>query len=184
MSASATDMRSELLASALHILRAEGAAALTVRRTAERAGCSTTGIYTHFGGKHGLVEAIFLDGFESFDRTLGPAYARDDLTAAAIEYRRWALANRTHYLVMFGQAVPDYSPSPAAEDRGRASFQLIVDAVARAGAADPQRTAYHVWATAHGYVMLELVGMLPFDIDDPEQWYMEGILGAGISLFV
>ena len=50
------------------VLQRDGAAALTVRNITAEAGCSTTGIYTYFGGKHGLVEAIFVEGFESFDR--------------------------------------------------------------------------------------------------------------------
>ncbi|MEJ7799359.1 MAG: TetR/AcrR family transcriptional regulator, partial [Ilumatobacter sp.] len=62
------DMRTILLEAALAVLRRDGAAALTVRALTEEAGCSTTGVYTYFGGKHGIVEAIFVDGFESFDR--------------------------------------------------------------------------------------------------------------------
>ena len=45
-------------------------AALTVRNVAAAAGCSTTGVYTYFGGKDGLVDAIFVDGFEKFDAAL------------------------------------------------------------------------------------------------------------------
>ena len=33
-----------------------------MRAVAKGAGCSTTGVYTWFGGKQGLVEAIFVDG--------------------------------------------------------------------------------------------------------------------------
>ena len=59
-------MRDRLVAAALEVLQREGAAALTVRNITQLAGCSTTGVYTYFGGKQGLVEAIYLDGFDAF----------------------------------------------------------------------------------------------------------------------
>ena len=131
-------MRGHLLDAALTVLQRDGPAALTVRNITDEAGCSTTGIYTHFGGKNGLVEAILLDGFESFDEALGPAYADDDLLAASRAYRRWALANPTHYLVMFGRAVPDFEPSDQALARAYGSFDALIQAMARHGADDPR----------------------------------------------
>ena len=160
-SSSADHMRQRLLDAALAILQSEGAAALTVRNITERAGCSTTGIYTYFGGKHGLIEAIYVDGFQSFDAALEPAYASLDFLAAGRLYRQWALANPMQYLVMFGRAVPDYEPSEEAFAAGVGSFAKLIDMVSEAGAGDPLSAAYHLYATAHGYVMLELVGMSP-----------------------
>lgn len=153
-----TEMQRTLLDAALAILRDEGAAALTVRNVTARAGCSTSAVYTHFGGKHGLVEAIYLDGFESFDRHVSDCLAAG-LDTAGGAYRAWALANPTHYLVMWGRAVPDFEPSEPARTRALGSFQVLVEAWRRAGAPDPVAAAYHAWATMHGYVMLELVGI-------------------------
>jgi AcrR family transcriptional regulator len=168
-------MRTRLLDAALTVLQRDGAAALTVRNITDEAGCSTTGIYTHFGGKNGLVEAILLDGFHSFDGALAPAYEADDLLAAGRAYRRWALANPTHYLVMFGRAVPDFVPSEAALVRAYESFDSLVRAVGRRGVADPEAGAYHLYATVHGYVMLELVDMGPVDPARLDELYDAGI---------
>ena len=63
-------MHVTLVQAALTVLQRDGAAALTVRNITAEAGCSTTGIYTYFGGKNGLVEAIFVEGFESFDAAI------------------------------------------------------------------------------------------------------------------
>jgi AcrR family transcriptional regulator len=171
-------MRQRLLDSALTVLRRDGAAALTVRAITEAAGCSTTGVYTYFGGKHGLVEAIYLDGFASFDREVSERLVAGDLLDAGRAYRRWALDNPTHYLVMFGSAVPDFVPSEAARSRARQSFQALVDAVAAAGADDPLGAAYRLYATVHGYVMLELVGMGPADPTQLEALYEIGLAGC------
>ncbi|HEY1178956.1 MAG TPA: TetR family transcriptional regulator, partial [Phytomonospora sp.] len=47
----------------VRVLRADGAVRLTLRRVAEAAGASTMGIYTCFGGRHGLLEAMYRHGF-------------------------------------------------------------------------------------------------------------------------
>jgi len=153
-----TPMQQALLDAALTVLHEHGAAALTVRNITARAGCSTSAVYTHFGGKHGVVEAIYLDGFESFDRHASAALA-DGLAAGARAYREWALANPTHYLVMWGRAVPDFTPSREAAQRAYRSFLHLVEAVRRTGVEQPMPAAYHAWATLHGYVMLELAGL-------------------------
>lgn len=153
-------MRGALVEAALEVLRSEGPAGLTVRAITQEAGCSTTGVYTHFGGKHGLVEEVFLQGFESFDEAVRPGLEAGDLPAAGHAYRRWALERRTQYMVMFGSAVPDYVPSDAARDRALMSFARLVDSVERvAPGDDAAERAYHLFATVHGYVMLELAEM-------------------------
>lgn len=155
--------RRAILDAALTVLSRDGEAKFTVRRIAAQAGCSTTGVYTWFGGKAGLVEAIYVEGFESFDAALAPAYAADDLVDAGRAYRRWALANRTHYLVMFGRAVPDVEPGADALTRGFRSFLDLVELVRRLRPGLDEDAAfgwaYHVNATVHGYVMTELAGM-------------------------
>lgn len=167
--------KQRLLDAAVTVLRRDGAAALTVRAITDEAGCSTTGIYTHFGGKHGLVEALFVDGFESFDRALVPAYERDDLEEAGRCYRRWAIDNPTRYLVMFGRAVPDFEAGPAALDRAGRSFGLLTAALARRGVADPAEAGYHLYACLHGYVMLELMGLVPPGVDGPGTLFERGL---------
>ncbi len=175
-------MQRQLLDAALTVLRRDGAPALTVRHIAEQAGCSTTGIYTHFGGKQGLVEAIFLEGFDSFDDAVLPHYAAGDLLAAGRAYRQWAMANPTHYLIMFGRAVPDFTASDPAMERATRSFEALIEAVANHGAADPAAAAFHLYATVHGYVMLELVDMGPVEADQRDGLYEAGLLAAVAGL--
>jgi AcrR family transcriptional regulator len=160
-----------ILRAAIGIVQDEGAAALTVRNVAAAAGCSTTGVYTYFGGKDGLVDAIFVDGFERFDAALGAvgehATAVDELRATGEAYRAWALANPTQYQVMFTRAIPDFIASDAAQARALQSFEALVERVTRAmdsgdlASDDPVEVAMHLWAMSHGYVMLELMQMQP-----------------------
>ena len=180
------DQGRAILDAALVVLARDGEAGFTVRRIAEEAGCSTTGVYTWFGGKGGLVDAIFVEGFESFDRELAPAYRTGDLLDVARAYRRWALANRTHYLVMFGRAVPDTEPGADALLRGYRSFEDLMAAVAaaRPDLADDEvfGWAYHVNATAHGYVMTELSGMSTAPVEARGELYERGMQRATAGL--
>ena len=160
--------KNSILAAAIEILHSEGAGALTVRSVANAAGCSTTGVYTWFGGKNGLVEAIFIDGFARFGKALVRARKKAGIEGSpsdlAFAYRKWALANPTHYMVMFGRAVPDFCPSPDALIQARATFEHLVESTAdlmqsTGVTGSPFEVAYHLWAGIHGYVSLELAGM-------------------------
>lgn len=173
-------MRSELVRAALAVLHREGPSGLTVRNITQEAGCSTTGVYTYFGGKHGLVEAIFVQGFESFDEAVAPGLESGDLVAAGRSYRRWALDHRTQYMVMFGRAVPDYAPSDAARERALVSFARLAEGVARAAAGDdPTGRAYHLFATVHGYVMLEMAEMSALAESEAESLYERALRTLG-----
>ena len=173
-------MRTKILAAAVEILHRKGAGALTVRSVSAAAGCSTTGVYTWFGGKNGLVEAIFVDGFQRFGAAQRNASRDADsgtsqLSRYANAYRDWALANPTHYMVMFGKAVPDFEPSDRALATAADTFDHLVAAAQEAmriagNTDDPAEVAHHLWAGVHGYVSLELAGMdraatLPADRD-------------------
>jgi AcrR family transcriptional regulator len=174
------DMRTELVEAALAVLHREGAAGLTVRNISQEAGCSTTGVYTYFGGKHGLVEAIFLDGFDSFDDAVRPGLESGDLRSAGRAYRRWALDHRTQYMVMFGRAVPDYVPSVAAHERALLSFARLADGVHRAAPGDDfAERAYHMFATVHGYVMLEMAEMSAATDTESEALYERALQTLG-----
>lgn len=173
-------MRAELVRAALVVLQRDGAAGLTVRNITSEAGCSTTGVYTYFGGKHGLVEAIFVQGFDSFDGAVLPGLEAGDLAAAGRAYRRWALDHRTQYMVMFGRAVPDYVPSGAARERALLSFARLADGVRRVAPGDDvTERAYHLFATVHGYVMLEMAEMSAATGSDTEKLYERALQSLG-----
>jgi AcrR family transcriptional regulator len=163
-------LRRTLLDAASRLLMAEGPGALTMRRVAGAAGCSTTVLYTMFGGKEGLADALYREGFERLRRRL-EAVADDDplrrLGALANAYRANALAERAYYGVMFQQAIPGFRPSAASLAAARASLEVLARAVRAAMDAgalrpgDPQPVAEVLWAAVHGVVSLELAGHLP-----------------------
>ena len=163
-------LRRAVLDASTRLLVHEGLAALTLRRIAREVGCSTTVLYTLFGGKQGVVDALWLEGFARLWRQEEEALAAADplarLAALGRAYRQHALANPDYYRVMFGSAVPGFRPSAESLARGRHTFQVLVDAVRACVEAglfrpeDPELIATVLWATVHGVVSLELAGNL------------------------
>jgi len=171
-------LRRALLDTASRLLAEEGPQALTMRRVATAAGCSTTVLYTTFGGKEGLADALYREGFERLGSRLEEAAATVDgpddpiatATALALAYRAHALADRNYYGVMFQRAIPGFTPSSESLRVGNATLGILADAVRDAIAAgilipaDAEAVADVLWAAAHGVVSLEIAGHFP----DPE----------------
>ena len=161
----AVDVERVLLEAAHRLLEREGADALTVRRVATEAGVAPMGLYHRFGGKDGLVNALFVDGFERLaralrDRPMGNAL--EELHAGCVQYRAFALANRALYSVMFDRIVPGLEVGPRGREACMLSFDVLIDGVRRAQASgdlrdgDPIEFAQQVWTTCHGAVSIEL----------------------------
>ncbi|MEV4160940.1 TetR/AcrR family transcriptional regulator [Nonomuraea dietziae] len=159
----------ELLDAGVRVLREQGAAHLTLRRVAEAAGTSTMGIYTCFGGRTGLLEAIYLHGFHALRDALTAALAPcgdpvDRVMAVAAGYRAFALADPSLFALMFERPLPDFDPSPELRREAlELTFHLLADAVEAAGLGrpgEPDRAAYLVWTTIHGIVGIELTHAL------------------------
>jgi AcrR family transcriptional regulator len=157
-----------LLDAASRLLSAEGPAALTVRRIATEAGCSTMGVYSRFGGKDGVIEELYKEGVELLFASMDLVETDDpleDLRHCGLSYRTNALAHGTHYMIVFGGAIPGFEPSPEAVAMSLAAFGRMAARVRRAQdagllAAEPtDKVAEIIWATIHGHVMLELIGM-------------------------
>src|SRR4051812_48356051 len=85
--------RRALLESASALLTEEGPKGLTLRTLATRVGASTTAVYTHFGSKDELLEALYTEGLERLGATLRRARGAsplEELAAIALAYRRFA----------------------------------------------------------------------------------------------
>ena len=169
-------LRTSILNVASQILADQGANGLTMRRVAEQAGCSTTVLYTLFGGKEGVAEGLFLEGFERLRAAAQTVPQTDDPLRDAYEiccaFRATAKAYPTHYAVMFGRAIPEFTPTEATMARALAALTPLLQTLERAfayGRLEPQPAkplAVLLWSAAHGVVSLELIGMLETALAD------------------
>lgn len=162
-----TALRTLALDTASALLESDGPAALTMRRIAGEMGCSTTVLYTIFGGKTGIADELWREGFARLRRALEAAKGADPLTrltAMGQAYRANALANRAYYAIMFQRPIPGFEPSEPAYAESLRPLRVLGDAVAdciEAGVfrqEDPAHVAGVLWAASHGAVSLELTG--------------------------
>jgi AcrR family transcriptional regulator len=186
----------EIKAAALEQLAEGGPSGLSLRGVARAVGMTVQSLYHYFDSRDELLTALVVDGHRALaaavedaaDATRGRPQA-ERLFAASNAYRRWALANRPAFLLLYGTPVPGYEP-PSREEVIRASVSLaepFLDVVFDGWSAEQlarvplqpgtERLAevdttkvplplgalalfYELRAQMHGLVMLELVGHL------------------------
>jgi AcrR family transcriptional regulator len=161
-------VRRALLDVASELLTEQGPQGLSMRRIAERAGCSTMVLYTLFQSKQNLTEALYLEGFARLQQALEAASEGDDpfvhLTELAGAYRAAALAHPSYYSIMFDRPIPEFRPSPESRQRAiesLAMFTTVVERCVHHGVFhpdDPVLVTSAIWAAVHGAVSLELAG--------------------------
>jgi AcrR family transcriptional regulator len=166
---SSLDMEAVLLEAAADLLETEGPDGLSVRRIAAAAGVAPMGVYNHFASKFGIVEALFVQGFERLGRAMVTLDEIEDPIEALREggrrYRVLALAHPQMYQVMFLRAVPGFEPSDDALEVAALAFGGLVTVIERGMAAGSfidaslTLTAQLVWSAIHGWVSLELAEM-------------------------
>ncbi|TDD17023.1 TetR/AcrR family transcriptional regulator [Nonomuraea diastatica] len=168
--ASHDELRSHLLDVAVNLLETDGPDSLTMRRIAAEAGCTTTVIYTMFGNREGLAEALYLEGFERFRRYLESVPQRrspfEHLTALGPAYRQVCLSEPGYYSLMFERAIPGFEPSERARTLARAALNILDRVIADCISAgyliptQPRKIADALWAAAQGAISLERAGHL------------------------
>lgn len=164
------DVSQALVDAAEVVLVRDGPSAVTVRAVAAEASVAPMGVYNHFGGKEGLVDALLVRGFDGLRAAVAPRDGGQDpleeLRSSGIRYREFALANPHHYAVMFEGAIPREGESPVVQEHAGAAFGELVGIVATTMGAglirpgEPQELAQQIWSTVHGAVALELKGLI------------------------
>jgi AcrR family transcriptional regulator len=159
------ETREALLAAAHDLLATEGPSALTVRRIAAAAGVSTMNVYSRFGGKDGVLDELFIHGFQRMSDAMADSPTSDDPIEDLMEcgraYRAFARTNPTYYSLMFDRVAPDFTPSDRAVETALAGLGRVVARVERAMDAglirqgDPFQVASALWACDHGLASLE-----------------------------
>lgn len=162
--------REALLRAAGRVLADEGAGAVSLRRLADEVGASTQAIYTVFGSKHGLIQAMHRAGFENLDSHLTGVEPHHDPTThlreLVLAYRASASSQPHLYDVMFGCPFPEFEPDEHDQELALgtlARLRTALDDHARSGALDghePATLTLQIWALAHGLASLERSGAL------------------------
>ena len=166
------DLRRALIDQALRTIDKQGVEGLTLRAVGEALGVSRTALYRHFSDKQSLIAAVAREGFRALRTDLREAWERDGRGQAGFQamgeaYLAFAVANPSHYRVMFGRFLESCVRDPELVQEAEGAFQALVDALVaqqREGLArrdDPVMLARFVWSVVHGVAMLTIDGQLP-----------------------
>jgi AcrR family transcriptional regulator len=166
------NLRRALIDEALATIRAEGVGGLTLREIGARLGVSRTALYRHFADKRALLTAVATEGFRTLRQQLVTAWedggrGRAAFQAMGVAYVGFAVANPSHYRVMFGGFVDQQPRDPELAAEGAGAFQALVDALTSlqgdrvVRGDDILLMARFVWAVVHGVAMLTIDGQLP-----------------------
>ena len=138
--------------------------ALSVRAISKRAGLSTIGIYSHFDGKQGILDALYIEGFErvadAMDISDLELPAKERVLECARAYLAVADQYGAHYRLIFGESSDSYQPSNEAKEVAERAFLLLVKGVGTvlpntSSDVENRQEALNVWAIVHGYVGLK-----------------------------
>ena len=152
-------------------MRAEGVDGLTLREIGARLGVSRTALYRHFADKRALLAAVATEGFRTLRQQLVTAWEDGGrgprgVRSMGVAYIRFAVANPSHYRVMFGGFVDPKACDPELAAEAAGAFQALVDALAAlqrdaiVRGDDTVTMARFVWAVVHGVAMLGIDGQL------------------------
>ena len=157
----------ELVSAAETVLTRDGPGRLTVRAVAAEAGIAPMGVYSRFGGKDGLVDALLIIGFDRLHAAVEAGTEPGTparLHASGLRYREFALANPHFYAIMFENALSHEFKSQEVGEHANAAFgalvRLVELAAGRLRAPGPQEAAQQIWNALHGAVSLELKGLV------------------------
>lgn len=164
-------VRLALLSAAERLVNNGGPTALSVRAVADEIGTTTRAVYSVFGSKAGLLEALATRLFEVLGEALDTVELSNDPIADVVNasvhgFRRVALEHSSLYNLVFLRVVPDLVLGAAFDATATQTFGRLESLVARVGASEALTTtstrdaARMVHALTEGLATMELRGAL------------------------
>jgi AcrR family transcriptional regulator len=157
------NLRSALVRAAMELLDESGAAALSLRAVARRAGVSPAAPYRHYQDREALVSAVAAVGYRDLAERLGAAHPSpstlEQLAAVAAAYVQFALERPALFRIMFGEPCDHDNPERVA---ATAAVSAYVRSIAERTfpQADAEALSTAIWALVHGLAFLYLDGKL------------------------
>ncbi len=179
--------KEKILIAASKLFLAGGLSALSVRAIARESNLSTIGIYKYFQGKQGILDALYIEGFErlldALDVPINIHDPKGNIIAAAKGYIKTAFDYQGHYRLIFGEHVAEYVPSAEAKKVSEKAFMHTTKIIAGILPNDStfeqkQQASLQIWSLIHGYIGLKQHAIA--DEIEPNLW--EGLILAAVRL--
>jgi AcrR family transcriptional regulator len=136
--------RQEIVDAAWAVAREQGLVALTLREVAARVGMRAPSLYSHFASKNAIYDAMFGQAWRDYLELVDgadpglPGDPREALTAVALRFFDFAVADLPRYQLMNQRAIAGFRPSPAAYAPSVQALDRLRRTLAAAGVHDDQ----------------------------------------------
>ena len=147
--------KDEIVAAAWGLVRAQGLAGLAMRDLGDRVGMKAQSIYSYFGAKHDIYDAMFHQGYLEFAAAMaeldggstegaGPGGTpRAAARRAAHRFFDFCTSDPVRYQLLFQRTVPDFVPSAESYAVALECYQATRARMAAIGIVDPE--ALDLW---------------------------------------
>lgn len=192
------DLRRALIEAAVHVVRREGFARVSLREIAREAGVSHAAPYHHFEDREALLAEVAVGGFEALGAALRTGASGDKgasrlaaLQGAGVAYVTFAVGDPQVYRLMFGGLLSERDRYPALEAASEGAFGVLLDLLGSGGGAAESKAfnpvALATWSTVHGLASLMIEGLLTeetesISIEEVAQ-QVTLVLGRGLRSF-
>lgn len=162
-------LRTDMCVAAMQLLDRGGVSAVTTRAVAAGSASSMAAVNELFGGKAGLVRAMYAEGFRQLAEELAQVEEAGDpaesVLALAFAFRSFASRRRHLYEVMFSRPFVDFSPDSDDSRAAAAIYRIVLEHVTALVGASPAKgagedAAISLFAVVQGLVSIEFAGLL------------------------
>jgi len=177
-----TQTRRAILDAAESLLVAGGAEALSMRKLADRCGCTPPTLYHYFRDKEQLVDELLDERLAGLVAELRAVASSGDwladLQARIGAFAAFGVRNPHHYQLMMAPRGPDPAELGHGEE-ARRLLQAPVEALVVRGALDAaarELLEQALWSFLHGWILLQTTR--------PEQDWVPDLLDRGVAAIV
>ena len=122
-------------------MREHGLAGLSLRDLARKIGMQAPSLYSYFGSKHDIYDAMFCEGWQAYlerIRATGePRAVREAFRTAARTFVDFALEDPARYQLLCQRTIPGFEPSPESYAVAVEALEMARARFARHGITDP-----------------------------------------------
>ena len=143
------ETKAEIVAAGWDLVRENGLAGLAMRDLGERVGMKAQSIYSYFGSKHEIYDAMFLQGYVAFATSADELFEDhdaeplDQIRAMAHGFFQFCTSDPVRYQLLFQRTIPDFVPSDESFDVAVGVYESMATRLAGIGITDPE--ALDLW---------------------------------------
>lgn len=139
------ETKAEIIAAAWELVRENGLAGLAMRDLGGRVGMKAQSIYSYFGSKNDIFDAMFSEGYRAFAAAtmekMGGERAGTGREAArrmAHEFFEFCTSDPVRYQLLFQRTIPDFVPSDESYAVAVGVYRAVRDQFVALGITDPE----------------------------------------------